>query len=138
MTFYIKGPSGESSRCTTSITNSSGGGFNPFPGGGIIINSDGDIIDPSTNEVVLPDTKATSGIYSLFVGENDISITFDHYPSASEIIRSLLNDESFQIELQRMKPWGTEELLIKLIVLRDERDEIVWEVPFSILYKEDF
>lgn len=138
VTFYIKGPSGESSRCTTSITNSSGGGFNPFPGGGIIINSDGDIIDPSTNEVVLPDTKATSGIYSLFVGENDISITFDHYPSASEIIRSLLNDESFQIELQRMKPWGTEELLIKLIVLRDERDEIVWEVPFSILYKEDF
>lgn len=138
VTFYIKGPSGESSRCTTSITNSSGGGFNPFPGGGIIINSDGDIIDPSTNEVVLPDTKATSGIYSLFVGENDISITFDHYPSASEIIRSLLNDEYFQIELQRMKPWGTEELLIKLIVLRDERDEIVWEVPFSILYKEDF
>lgn len=36
-----------------------------------------------------------------------------------------------------MKPWGTETLLIKPLVLRDKANNVVWEAPFSIIFKED-
>ena len=137
--FYVEGAGGDSPIYSVGIVNpsSAGGGLTPFPGGSIIINSNGDIIDPSTNEILVPDTKSNTHTYHLYIEKDGIEIEFDHIPSTGEITQSLIHDEIFKREIKRMKPWGTETLIIKPLVLRDEANDVVWETPFSILYKDD-
>lgn len=141
VSFYLTNSAGKSDTRTIGITNSSssGGGLTPFPPG-IIITSDGNIIDINTEEEIPVETKSTScehKEYKISIDTDDIVIDIYHYPTMSEILQKLVNDEKFTKIVKMMKPWGEKEILIKTLTLVDGDGCEVWSVPLSLIYQEN-
>lgn len=138
VSFYLTNSAGRSNTHTIGITNSSssGGGLTPFPPG-IIITSDGNLIDINTEEEIPVETKSTSGEYMIIIDTDDIVVDMDHYPTMSEILQELVNNQKFTNIIKMMKPWGEKDMIIKTLTLMDSNGCEVWSVPLSLIYQEN-
>lgn len=141
VTFYVSNSAGESERYTTTIINNDyvSDELLPVLPPIIIVNSEGEILDSSSGEVVNVQTKSVNSEYYYLQIESDgISIELEKYPSESDIISVLLADERFLETLNDVKPWGEEDLIIKTLSLYGSEDNFLWSVPLTIMYSEEF
>lgn len=138
VSFYLTNSVGKSNTYTIGITNSSssGGGLTPFPPG-IIITSEGNLIDINTDEEIQIKTKSTSGEYKITIDTDGVVVDMDHYPTMSEILQELVNNQEFTNIVKMMKPWGDKDILIKTLALLNGDGSELWSVPLSLIYKEN-
>ena len=61
----------------------------------------------------------------------------DHYPTLSEILQELVNNQEFTNFVKMMKPWGDKDILIKTLALLNGDGSELWSVPLSLIYKEN-
>lgn len=138
VSFYLTNSTAKSNTYTIGITNSSssGGGLTPVPPG-IIITSEGNLIDINTEEEISVKTKSISGEYRVVIDSDGVVIDMDHYPTMSEILQELVNNQEFTNIVKIMKPWGDEVMLIKTLALLDGEGSELWSVPLSLIYQEN-
>ena len=139
--FYVSSSAGESQRYTIQVVNEDyvSDGVVPVPPPIIIVNSNGEVLDTSSGEIVNVQTKATnSESYSLQIESDDIVVELNSYPSESAIIPALVSDERFQNLLYQIKPWGEEAVILKTLSLYGDDGDFLWSVPLTILYSDKF
>ena len=70
---------------------------------------------------------------------DNCSISFDHIPSAKELIMSLIKIREFKEDLYNMKPWGERELMVlnmEIIYTDSMGNKVKDNQLFKFLFKE--
>lgn len=106
----------------------------------LVVNPEGQLIN-TTNFICEEEVQTKSqdaDRLTLKIKEENISLFFDGYPSQKELLDRLSKNENFRVMIRRLKPWGDNTLLIRVMTLSDSTNGVLAEIPLMIVYKEDF
>lgn len=125
----------------SSVSSSTDAGDNAMAGArSLVVNPEGQLIN--TTDFICEEEVQTKSQdadrLTLKIKEENISLFFDGYPSQKELLDRLSENENFRVMIRRLKPWGDNTLLIRVMTLSDSTNGVLAEIPLMIVYKEDF
>lgn len=127
--FYASNNTGVSAMYSTSIENEVLA--RPI----IVVDGSGNIVPMLEESTENADVKSME-YYSITIDNTSVYLDFMHYPTYDELMESLVGNEDFSAMLKQMMPWGEEDLMVKIMTMKDSGGDVVWEAPLTIIYKE--